>query len=66
MDLSLGYWQIEVHEADREKTAFITPEGLYEFNVMPFGMYNAPAIFERDDGESFTPPEMDNVPLLPL
>ncbi|GFQ96992.1 hypothetical protein TNCT_627931 [Trichonephila clavata] len=47
MDLSSGYWQIEVDEADREKTAFITPEGLYEFNVMSFGLCNAPATFER-------------------
>ncbi|UYV84067.1 hypothetical protein LAZ67_X001053 [Cordylochernes scorpioides] len=47
MDLKTGYWQIEIDEEDREKTAFITPDGLFEFKVMPFGLCNAPRTFER-------------------
>ncbi|GFY28214.1 hypothetical protein TNCV_4395481 [Trichonephila clavipes] len=47
MDLRSGYWQIEIDEADREKTAFITPKAYTSLKVMPFGLCNAPATFER-------------------
>ena len=47
LDLKSGYHQISVAPEDREKTAFCTRTSLYQFNVLPFGIASAPAIFQR-------------------
>ncbi|CAL9012450.1 unnamed protein product [Prunus brigantina] len=47
MDAYSGYNQIFMHPTDREHTAFITDRGLYCYNVMPFGLKNAGATYQR-------------------
>lgn len=47
MDLRAGYHQVKVRDADRDKTAFVTPFGTFRYLSMSFGLRNAPATFQR-------------------
>ncbi len=47
LDLTKGYWQILLSPLSKEKTAFTTPFGLHQFVTLPFGLFGAPATFQR-------------------
>ena len=72
LDLASGFWQIRMEPHSQEKTAFVTPQGLFEFRVMPFGLTNAPAVFQRlmqqvlaglnpEDGKEFVTAYIDDI-----
>ena len=42
-----GFWQIPLTERAKEISAFVTPDGLYQYKVLPFGMKNSPATFQH-------------------
>ena len=46
LDLAQGYYQMGILESDKEKTAFKTVDGLYEFNTISMGLTNAPSMFQ--------------------
>ncbi|XP_075908909.1 uncharacterized protein LOC142905723 [Petromyzon marinus] len=47
LDLLSGFWQLPLDESSKPKTAFRTPQGLFEFNRLPMGLHSAPATFQR-------------------
>ena len=47
MDAFSSYDQIQMHEDDQEKTSFVTSQGLFCYKVMPFGLKNAGAMYQR-------------------
>ncbi|CAM4501278.1 unnamed protein product [Lepidochelys olivacea] len=47
LDLTKGYWQIPLAKDAKEKTAFSTPEGLFQYTVLPFGLHGAPDTFQH-------------------
>lgn len=46
-DLRSGCWQVALNEVHHEKAAFMCHMGLFQFRVMPFGLANAPSIFQQ-------------------
>ena len=47
LDMKSRFWQIPIEDEDRYKTAFVTIEGLYEWNVLAQGLKNSPPSFQR-------------------
>lgn len=47
LDMASGFHQIPVAPDSIEKTAFVTPDGLFEYKTMPFGLCNAPSVYQR-------------------
>lgn len=50
LDANFGYWQVDIEEADRDKTSITSHHGLYRFLRMPFGLKNFPGTFQMSIG----------------
>ena len=61
MDAFSGYNQIRMDEADQEKTSFVTSQGLFCYEVMPLGLKNAGATYQRQVNHMFRPQIRRNV-----
>lgn len=61
LDLSQSFYQIPVAQESIHKTGFVTPEGHYEFQRMPFGLSNSPAVFQRLMDKIFSSLRYDRV-----
>ena len=55
LDAFSGYHQIPMYPPDAEKTSFITPHRLFCYNVMPFGLKNVGATYQRLETKMFRP-----------
>jgi hypothetical protein len=47
LDLERSYWQVDLHADEKDNIALSMGEGLWQFTVMPSGLFNVPATFER-------------------
>lgn len=47
LDAKRGYWQVEIEEEDKDRTAFTSHNGFYQLMSMPYGLNNAPGTFQR-------------------
>ena len=60
LDITAGFWNIPLEESCKHYTSFVTPFGTFEFNVLPFGIKNAPSIFQRTMDTEFEPVLVDD------